>query len=135
MKGVTIIIILSVVWSIIAGILEKKKAADKKAKLNTKEQPYLKVDSVNVKVESLRRKRTPKQVKEVPKQVTSYKTDGLKSLRGLHKDDCPLPPTVQRQSVLKPSIQLAKMLHNRRNLRTAIVLSEILNKPISKRIK
>jgi hypothetical protein len=140
MKGVTLIIILSVVWSIISGIIEKKKAAAKKeaAKrgVSTADQPtvstQLKADPVQVKIESLRR-RTKAKVQQPPPQSKPIKEEA-KRIPSLHVDTCPLPPsgTPTKKETL-PSKQLSAMLQNSRNIRTAIVLSEILGKPVSQR--
>lgn len=134
MKGVTIIIILSVVWSIIAGIIEKKKAAAKKAAITPK-QPAVptqwKADPVKVKIESLRRRKKSQQEAQVPEPTPQSKYTPIKSL---HVKDCPLPPVKPRpRSSNVASKQLAVLLRNKRNIRTAIVLNEILSKPISLR--
>jgi hypothetical protein len=140
MKGITIIVILSVVWSIIASIIEKKKAAAKKI-TSVEEQPTvktaLKVDPVKVKIESLRRRGLkPSIPPTIEKQVNPLpnRSKSLKPISPLHTEDCPITPTIQpvRKNSI-PANQLAKMLKNRRNIRTAIVLSEILSKPVSLR--
>ena len=135
MKGITIIIILSVVWSIIAGIIEKKKAAAKRAAM-TPGQPSVptkwKADPVKVKIESLRRRKKSRQEAPVPQPTPPREHVPIKPL---HVEDCPLPPTKSRlRSSNAASRQLAAMLHNKRNIRTAIVLNEILSKPVSQRI-
>jgi len=136
MKGVTIIIILSVVWSIVAGIIEKKKAAAKKA---TKVQPQPRVatewkaDPVKVKIESLRRRKKSQQAVQVlPEEPPKRKA--MAPIKPLHEKDCPLPAASRvTRNAVAPSRQLAAMLNNERNIRTAIVLSEILGKPVSQR--
>jgi hypothetical protein len=146
MKGVTIIIILSIVGSIISGIIEKRKAAAAKkarsASLGATEQPTVqtqwKADPVAVKIESLRRRRAVPQQKPLPKPekpVLAPEThQKIAPITPLHVEDCPLPPSQPASSIRKsPSIQLASLLHNQRNIRTAIVLSEILGKPVSQR--
>ena len=70
MKGITIIIILSVVWSIVAGIIEKRKAAAKKAGVTPQSQRSFKADPVTVKVESLRRRQKTQQKVQPPQAVT-----------------------------------------------------------------
>lgn len=138
MKGITIIIILSVVWSIVAGIIEKRKAAAKKAGVAPQSKRSFTADPVSVKVESLRRKQkaqqkvqSPQLVTQPPPTVVSKKS--MQPIKSLHEEDCPLPPIIQRPTTPAPSKQLAKLLRNQRNIRTAIVLSEILDKPISQR--
>lgn len=153
MKGVTLIIILSVVWSIISSIIEKKKAAAAKQR-NVKVKPQQKslevpkqkslevptewkADPVQVKVESLRRRKRATQVAKPaePELIqSSPKKRRRQPLKPLHEESCPLPPTIRTvQKAESPAKQLALMLRNERNLRTAIVLSEVLSKPISLR--
>ena len=138
MKGITIIIILSVVWSIVAGIIEKRKAAAKKAGVTPRSQRSYTADAVTVKVESLRRRQKTQQKVQPPQAVTQppptvIKKKYIKPLGALHEEDCPLPPTTEGSSTPAPAKQLAGMLRNQHNIRTAIVLSEILDKPISQR--
>ncbi len=134
MKGVTFVIILSVVWSIVSGIIEKRKAAAKKeaaqGNLSTQSaHPQLQQSPVNVKVQSLRRRKQPV---SPPVQVARPKHE-IHPIAPLHKEECPLPPQESRQSAPKPAGQIVELLNNRRNIRTAIVLSEILGKPVSQR--
>jgi hypothetical protein len=139
MKGVTIIIILSVVWSIVSGIIEKKKAAAKRV-AKVVPQPRVatewQADPVNVKIESLRRRKKSQQSVQVAPVAPAAPPKGqaMAPIKSLHVQDCPLTPvsTNIRNSVA-PSRQLAAMLRNDRNIRTAIVLSEILSKPVSQR--
>ena len=142
MKGITIIVILSIVGSIISGIVEKKKAAAaKRARQAPSPPPTVetswKADPARVKIESLRRRRTTQQAKPASKPeklIQKPRSRKIEPIASLHADDCPLPP---KQSVSRnarvPAKQLAVMLRNKRNIRTAIVLSEILSKPISQR--
>ncbi len=132
MKGVTFVIILSVVWSIVSGIIEKRKAAAKKeaSKVRSKGQPSQSQKSpVNLKVQSLRRRKKPVQ----PPVEFSQPEREMKQIKPLHKEECPLPSQPVRPSGLKPAKQIAQLLGNRRNLRTAMVLNEILGKPVSQR--
>ncbi len=138
MKGVTIIVILSIVWSVIAGIIEKKKAAAKKAAASSPKQPTVqagqaewKADPIKVKIESLRRRKIAQSVITIdpePKQPRK-----VKPIKPLHVPDCPLPPQPSTRKSSAPAKQLAAMLHDKRNIRTAIVLNEILSKPVSQR--
>ncbi|HIE84791.1 MAG TPA: hypothetical protein EYQ00_13535 [Dehalococcoidia bacterium] len=142
MKGITIIVILSIVGSIISGIVEKRKAAaTKKARQGSSPQPTIetnwKADPVKVKIESLRRRRVAQQGKSASKHEQPIQPpirEEIKPIASLHVEDCPLPPA---KSALRnkrvPAKQLATMLRNKRNIRTAIVLSEILSKPVSQR--
>jgi hypothetical protein len=132
MKGITYLIIASVVWSIVSGIIEKRKAAAKKeaAKVNLSRQPTQPMQSpVSVKVQSLRRKRQPA---PTPPPTPAPERD-RKPIPGLHKEECPLPPQQSTPTAPRPAKQIAGLLGNRRNIRTAIVLSDILNKPVSQR--
>jgi hypothetical protein len=132
MKGITFIIILSVVWSIVSSIIEKRKAAAKKeaARLELSGQAPVQAKSpVSVKVQSLRRRK-----KSVPEAVpVAQTTDDIQPFVSLHKADCTLPPQQARNSTPKPSKLIAALLSNRRNVRSAIVLAEILGKPVSQR--
>jgi hypothetical protein len=141
MKGITYLIIASVVWSIVSSIIEKRKAAAKKAasqrKTGTTIQPMAQeVEPVSVKVQSLRsraKKRPPTPAQSPPEPVAVTQKRKTKRLEPLHKEDCPLPPLKEAKAPSIPAKQIAKLLKNRRNLRTAMVLTEILGKPISQR--
>ena len=135
MKGITFIIILSVVWSIVSSIIEKRKAAAKKeaASLGTNSgsnQPS--TVPVSVKVQSLRRRQKQPTFEQSAPPVIQQKLRGAPSVP-LHKDECPLPPSRLNRSRLRRATQIAAMLANHRNLRTAIVLAEVLGKPVSQR--
>jgi hypothetical protein len=136
MKGVTFVIILSVVWSIVSSIIEKRKAAAKKeaGRVDLSGQAVGQTATpVSVKVQSLRRRKTavPKAVPNAAPVVRSR--EGIQPLSKLHKEDCPIPPQNAKIVAPRPSKQFAALFSNRRNLRTAIVLTEILGKPISQR--
>jgi hypothetical protein len=142
MKGITYLIIASVVWSIISGIIEKRKAKAKLAAQAGRDgasDPQAgaqtwKADPVSVKVESLRRRRKQQPPKQQQTPVPKRKSKrGFESIKPLHKAECPVPSLASLQKKPTPAKQLAKMLKNRRNMRTAIVLSEILGKPVSQR--
>lgn len=141
MKSITYLIILSVVWSIISGIIEKKKAKAKKNAANVGLESGLASvetfteDPVTVLVESLRRKkRVQEQTKVVsPQERIADTSHSIKSINSLHDEACPLPPKSQVKRRSSAASQLGTMLQNRRNVRTAIVLAEILGKPVSKK--
>ena len=156
MKGITFIVIMSVVWSIISAIIEKRAKANKQllkdqnqirdiglktkpvVRSKPKPTPVITVDPDLVRVEALRRKRSyvqTQQAKKLDPVVQMAKPVAKKKIskiKGLHKEACDLPPT-KLVAQKKPSTgqQIAKMLENRRNLRTAVILSEIIQKPIS----
>ncbi len=170
MKGISIIVILSIVWSIISAIIEKRKAAEKKAGLKqTQKQPpkqppiqaslktkeVFKADPTQVKIERLRRRKRPtkpqavvqQQVTVAPKQARPKRSplqtppiqpvqnepliERITPLNHDESDFNPIKQTLKRTS--KPANQLSQMLKKRKNLKTAIVLSEVLGKPIAKR--
>ena len=156
MKGITFIVILSIVWSIISAIIEKRAKANKQLLIDQdqnrniglktkrvvrprpKSAPVITVDPELVRVEALRRKRAHLQAKQaIPSEPLIEHTKSLpkkksEKIKELHKEACDLPPTqfVKREKPT-PGQRIAKMLQNRRNLRTAVVLSEILQKPVS----
>ena len=158
MKGISIIVVLSIVWSIISAIIEKRKAAEKKASLkhpetqvSLKTKEVFKADPAQVKIERLRRrKRTARPKPAVQKQVTAppkkpvskpfpaiqpvQQESLIGRIRPLHQEDCDLKPV--NQAIKRgsgPAKQLSEMLKQRKNLKTAIVLSEVLGKPIANR--
>ena len=139
MKGIYIVIVLSVVWSILAQIIEKKKAAAKKnASLDSSSQLTVQTewnaDPIQIKVESLRRRVRSKSAQAEPPQPIPTKRESkqFESIKPLHVEDCELQPiTSKLRNSKSPSKQLAIMLRNNRNIRTAIILSEILSKPIA----
>ena len=156
MKGISFIVIMTVVWSIISAIIEKRAKAKKQLLLDQnqnrniglktksvvrsqpKPTPIITVDPELIRVEALRRKRAQVQAKQanplepVVEQVKAVPKENISKIKKLHKEACDLPPTqfVKREKPT-PGKQIAKMLQNRRNLRTAVVLSEILQKPVS----
>ena len=158
MKGITIIVILSIIWSIISKIIEKRQIAkgeewkkkqleeggglrvDLKTSVKTPPQPpstpVFTVDPEQIRVEALRsrairRKKSPEPVVEEVKQAKERR---IKKIQELDAEVCPVPPptfTKAKRPIL--AHQIANMLKNRRNIRTAVVLSEILRKPLSLR--
>jgi len=153
MKGISFIVILSIVWSIVASIIEKRKVkakeqhpkgvglqvGDVSVDKSPSEEIAFQADPVEIKVERLRRKKTA-QLK-VPADATSGTAPiKKKGLRSLHGEDRSLSPATHSSSnrlkkQLKPSRQIASMLRNQRNLKTAIVLAEVLGSPISQKRK
>ena len=156
MKGISFIIIMSVVWSIISAIIEKRAKAKKQLLLDQnqnrniglktksvlrsqpKPTPIITVDPELIRVEALRRKRAQVQAKQanplepVVEQVKARPKQNVSKIQKLHKEACDFPPaTIIKPEKPTPGQQIAKMIQNRRNLRTAVVLSEILQKPIS----
>ena len=162
MKGISFIVILSIVWSVISGIIEKQKKAAKLKQANfdvstptkvktTPDSTPWKADPKQVKIELLRRKQkatiktkttpvaTPAPVKvKKPKQdnpvQVAKKQKKSASIKPLHEEACELKPiSTQVRKKPAPARQIAKLLNNRRNLRTAIVLTEVLSPPLANR--
>ncbi|MCH2147368.1 MAG: hypothetical protein MK073_06090 [Phycisphaerales bacterium] len=160
MKGISIIVVLSIVWSIISAIIEKRKAAEKKAALkqsptqaSLKTQEVFKADPAQVKIERLRRrKRATRPQPVVQQEVAPVKAKPkrtpvqqpfiqpiqneplIERITPLHQEDCELKPLKRsKKRSSRSSKQLSEMLKKRKNLKTAIVLSEVLGKPIAKR--
>ncbi len=156
MKGISFIVIMSIVWSIISAIIEKRAKAKKQLLLDQnqnrniglktksvlrsqpKPTPIITVDPELIRVEALRRKRAQVQAKQanplepVVEKVKAGPKQNISKIQKLHKEACDLPPTTfVKPKKPTPGQQIAKMLQNRRNLRTAVVLTEILQKPIS----
>ncbi len=158
MKGISFIVILSIVWSIISAIIEKRKAAEKKAGLKTpqkqatlKTKDVFKADPAQVKIERLRRKRRaakpkppvqpqvavapPPKTHSVPPIVPLPSEESLiERITPLQKGgfDGKSSRKASKQRS-KSAKQLSQMLRKRKNLKTAIVLSEVLNKPLVRR--
>ena len=163
MKGISFIVILSIVWSVISGIIEKQKKAAKLKQANldvstptkvkrTPEPTPWKPDPKQVKVERLRRKQNAtlktktaqvappqppvtvrKQVQDTPRQIAKPEKK-IGSIKALHAEACDLKPiSEQIRKKPAPARQIAKLLKNRRSLRTAIVLTEVLSPPLARR--
>jgi len=150
-------VVLSIVWSIISAIIEKRKAAEKKAAFNQspkqatlKSKEVFKADPAQVKIERLhRRKRartsqqqvaTPQskvQPKRSSKQTepieTSQNEPLIEGIKPLNQEDGNLKLVKHYKGSSMPAKQLSGMLKKRKNLKTAIVLSEVLGKPVAKR--
>ncbi|MEE2912526.1 MAG: hypothetical protein VX436_01835 [Planctomycetota bacterium] len=155
MKGISFIVIMSIVWSVVSAIIEKRQKAKqqllKEEKQNRnigleikpvsppkpKASPVIAIDPEIVQIESLRRKRTHLQQKREEldiEKVEEAKRGKIPKLQKLHKEGRDLPPAgVIAPKKSSPAQQIAKMLQSRRSLRTAIVLSEIVQKPLSLR--
>ena len=162
MKGISIIVILSIVWSIISAIIEKRKAAEKKAGLkqlpkqaSLKTREVFKADPAQVKIERLRRRKRvsmpqpvvqqkvtvdPQQTKpkrtpvQTPPIETVQNEPLIEGIAPLNHDESDLNTVKKaKKQTSKSSKQLSEMLKKRKNLKTAIVLSEVLGKPVAKR--
>jgi len=167
MKGISFIVILSIVWSVISGIIEKQKKAaklkqegvdvstsptSKKLTSTPDIKPWQAIPE-QVKVERLRRKQrasvttktapiqkrqppvtTKIPVIEKPALVAKTTDNKISSIKSLHAEACDLKPvSKQVRKKLVPARQIARLLKNRRNVRTAIVLTEVLSPPLARR--
>jgi hypothetical protein len=146
-KIITIIIIVSTIWSVISGIIEKHK----KEKLAKQGNVGLKTVQTQVQIprQSLPelfearinalRKRPSKKV-PVPTEVLvnldpkqrDKKAAGSR-IKPLHKQDCPLPTTKDKKRRQTRAMAVSKLLKTPHSVRTAIILTEVLSKPISQR--
>jgi hypothetical protein len=146
-KIVTIIIIVSTVWSVISGIIEKHKkdklAAQRKLGLKTgQNQPQIpqvtSADLFDARINALR-KRPPASVPVSPQVVVEKtpkrrnKKSPIHRIKPLHEEDCPLPPLTPKKRIQSRAKAVSRLLKTPQNLRTAIILSEVLSKPISQR--
>ena len=159
MKGISILVILSIVWSIISAIIENRKAAKKKMEglssleSNVKADIAVNLESPKVKTNKKRNTRNRKVQTEslgikpnefsvksksfkkpqVLSNLTNEKksTDSFKPLKKNHE----ILDSEKKTQKLSPSVQLSRMLKKRRNLKTAIILSEVLGPPSSKASK
>ena len=170
MKGISFIIILSIVWSVISGIIEKQKKAAKlkqesvdvsttstsrKAERTPDIKPWQPTQE-QVKVERLRRKQrasvttkiapvqkrqptvtTRKPVLEKPAPVAITTGKQVSSIKELHKEACDLKPvSKQVRKKAAPAWQIARLLKNRRNVRTAICVNgSVVSSTSTKMIK
>ena len=93
-------------------------------------------DPAAIRVEQLRRKQktAPVQPKQPAQTAVKPLKKEMEHLKPLHKEDCPLPVSLQvARGERKAAKQIATLLQNKRNLRTAIVLNEVLSKPVALR--
>jgi hypothetical protein len=145
-KIITIIIIVSTVWSVISGIIEKhkKEKLAKQGNLGLKtgqSKPQLQVQTpanlFESRINALRKRPTtgvsspPQVVVEVtPKHRNENSGDLIKSL---HKKDCPLPPKKAVNIRQSRAMAVFNLLKTPSGAKTAIILSEIISKPVSQR--
>lgn len=131
---------LSIVWSIIAGIIEKRKKAAARSASTRPDSKQVslkaewKADPVQVKIESLRRRGVSQSARVETPPTEPRKTTSRNPIQSLHRKECPLPSAPVRSNKEQiPAAQIAELLQNKRNIRTAIVLTEIISKPVSQR--
>ena len=146
-KIITIIIIVSTIWSVISGIIEKHK----KEKLAKQGNVGLKTVQTQVqiprqslselfeaRINALRKRPSKKApvptevlVNLDPKQRDRKAT--VSRLKPLHNQDCPLPTTKDKKRRQTRAMAVSKLLKTPHSVRTAIILTEVLSKPISQR--
>jgi hypothetical protein len=149
-KIIMIIIIVSTVWSVISGLIEKHKREKlasqggdssrrsqlKQQNLRVSTQPQTLAELFETRINALRQKPPARVVVPKPEIVKSAQEPGdtrIKSIKSLHKIDCPLPP---KQRVRRPELRAGafyRILKTPHGIRTAVVLSEVLGKPVSQR--
>ncbi len=145
-KIVTIIIIVSTVWSVISGIIEKQKRAKLSSKrevgLQTGQKPTLPkqptVEMFESRIDALRKRPSPRiaapptvVVEKLPKKKVRKKR--IEHIKPLHQEDCPLPPKQSSRPSRSRARAVSMLLKTPQSVRTAVILSEALGKPISQR--
>ncbi|MDP7008830.1 MAG: hypothetical protein QGI78_04585 [Phycisphaerales bacterium] len=151
-KIITIIIIVSTIWSAISGIIEKKKR-DKKAVhagghtqgVGLSVDPQVQVQNTpsDSRIDALRKR--PKQrttfvgaarpIAEKLETVAKQPRKKIDHIDPLHDEACPLQSKASKPSRNREMTAdaLYRLLRDHKNARTAIVLSEVLGKPVSQR--
>ncbi|MBC8203791.1 MAG: hypothetical protein H8E91_08180 [Planctomycetes bacterium] len=150
-KIVTIIIIVSTVWSVISGIIEKNKKGKLAKQRNVgvktgQTQSQLPVQTpveiFEARINALRQRPPAKPPAKVvvPPQVIVEKPSTPKRKRGpiehikpLHTKDCPLPTVKAKKRRLSRAGAVSSLLRTPQSVRTAVILSEVISKPVSQR--
>ena len=149
-KIITIIIIVSTVWSVISGIIEKHKKdklASQKGILGDNRQQgpaSLRVSSpqptafekFEARIEHLRQRPQQRAIAPVPNieksSTESHRTE-RKKIKTLHVEECPLQPTTGAVPKGTRASAISSLLQDRGSIKKAVVLSELLRKPVSMR--
>jgi hypothetical protein len=149
-KIITIIIIVSTVWSVISGIIEKHKKdklASQKRILGSNPQQgpaSLRVSSpqptafekFEARIEHLRQRPQQRAIAPVPNieksSTESHRTE-RKKIKTLHVEECPLQPTTGAVPKGTRASAISSLLQDRGSIKKAVVLSELLRKPVSMR--
>ncbi|MDP6541389.1 MAG: hypothetical protein QGF07_01260 [Phycisphaerales bacterium] len=151
-KIITIIIIVSTVWSVISGIIEKnKKQKMASARAEGQKRPPPTQQTMRVtqtqqvtpqtlfeeRLNALRRrpvKRTPPQPPQVViEKSREQKQPAIGKIKPLHQEDCPLQPPQLSKRKRSRANAISDLLSSTRSIRGAIILSEVLGKPLSQR--
>ena len=149
-KIITIIIIVSTVWSVISGLIEKHKKDKlasqggglssrsqlKQQNLQVSTQPQTPAQQFDARLNALRQRPPTRAVGPKPEIAKSAREPSgarIQSIKQLHQADCPLPPNqpVRRSQVRAGAFY--SILKTPRGIRTAVILSEVLGKPVSQR--
>jgi hypothetical protein len=146
-KIITIIIIVSTVWSVISGIIEKHKKDKltkpgnvglKKAQTQVQSPRESLSEIFEARINALRKRPTKKtpvstEVLVALDPIQRDQTRAGSLIKPLHKQDCPLPTTKDRKRRQTRAMAVSKLLKTPHSVRTAIILTEVLSKPISQR--
>jgi hypothetical protein len=149
-KIITIIIIVSTVWSVISGLIEKhkrdklaSKGGDlsrrsqlKQQNLQVSMQPQTLAELFDARINALRQKPPTRVVvpkAEIVKSAQEPSDTRIKSIKSLHQEDCPLPPKQRVRHRQSRAGAFYRILKTPRGIRTAVILSEVLGKPVSQR--
>ena len=149
-KIITIIIIVSAVWSVISGLIEKHKRTKlasngsdlsrssqlKQQNLRVSTQPKTLAELFETRINALRQ-RPPTRVvvpkPEIVKRAQEPSGTRIEGIKPLHQEDCPLPPKQPVRHRQSRAEAFYRILKSPRGIRTAVILSEVLGKPVSQR--
>ena len=152
-KIITIIIIVSTVWSVISGIIEKHKkeklaaqrdGAGKSAtrfqapqqQIRVSTQPQTPAELFDARLNALRQRPPKSVVVPTPDLVVkkqSPQSKRIKQIAPLHKKHCPLPPSESTSPSESRARAISKLFSRQSGIRTAVIVSEVLGKPVSRR--
>ena len=149
-KIIMIIIIVSTVWSVISGLIEKHKRDKlasqggglssrsqlKQQNLRVSTQPQTLAELFDTRINALRQKPPTRVVvpkAEIVKSAQERRNDPIEIIKPLHQKDCPLPPKQRARHLQSRAGAFYRILKTPRGIRTAVILSEVLGKPVSQR--
>ncbi len=154
-KIITIIIIVSAVWSTISGLIEKHKKEKMAAQKGPRPaggqqspQRSLRVTTtprtseaeiLETRIDALRNRpakiNIPSTLQEHPpvERIAQTRQNKLSKIEPLHKKDCPIPPTTYIRKGNTRAKAVSALLKSPRSIRTAVILNEVLQKPVSQR--
>lgn len=149
-KIIMIIIIVSTVWSVISGLIEKHKKDKlasqggdlsrrsqlKQQNLQVSTQPQTPAELFDARINALRQRSPTRVVVPKPEIVKSARKPSdttTKKIKPLHQEDCPLPAKQRVGHRHSRAWAFYRILKTTRGIRTAVILSEVLGKPVSLR--